>query len=127
MAHESHAIHHMHKQQRAIEAVAEIEGLNNAEVTAAVLSPSNKFKRLLDKVVYFTGIFSVMMAIPQVLHIWIKQNAGGLSLITWATFMVNAVIWSIYGIFHKEKPIIIMYISYFIIDTLIVIGILKFG
>ncbi|MFC1647455.1 hypothetical protein ACFL10_00485 [Patescibacteria group bacterium] len=123
----THAIHHLHKRKRVIEAISEVEGLDKAEVKEAVLKPVNRFKRVLDKLVYFAGITAVIMCIPQGLHIWVNQNASGLSLITWATFLVNAVIWSAYGIIHKETPIIIMYISYIFIDLFIVSGILMYG
>ncbi len=119
-------LHHYHKRQRAIEAVAEVEGMSDAQVQAAVLQPVNRFKRILDKTVYFTGALSIVMAIPQVLQIYLNQSAAGVSFITWFTFMINAVIWTTYGIVHKEKPILMMYISYFIIDVFIVIGILMY-
>lgn len=122
----SHAIHHAHQKQRAIEAIAEVEGMSDAQVQAAVLQPANRFKRILDKTVYFTGALSIVMAIPQVLQIHLNQSAAGVSFITWFMFMINAVIWTTYGIVHKEKPIMMMYISYFIIDMFIVVGILMY-
>ena len=120
-------LHHSHKQKRAIEAAAEIEGMSKAEVQAAVLHPVNRFKRVLDKTVYFTGAFSVLMAIPQVLQIHLNHNASGVSFVTWFTFMINAFIWTTYGIIHKERPIIMMYACYIVIDIFIVVGILMYG
>ena len=127
MAHGSHIIHHSHKKQRAIEAAAEIEGMSNAEVKAAVFHPTNRFKRLIDKLVYFTGTLSILMAIPQAIMIHTSYDASGVSFPTWFTFMINAVIWTTYGIIHKERPIIMMYVCYFIIDLFIVAGILMYS
>jgi len=122
----SHAIHHAHQKKRAIEAVAEVEGMSEAQVKAAVLHPANRFKRILDRTVYFTGALSVLMAIPQVLQIYLTQSASGVAFVTWFTFLINAIIWTIYGIIHKEKPIVMMYVSYFIIDLFIVTGIIMY-
>jgi len=127
MPHGSHIIHHSHKKQRAIEAAAEVEGMSNEEVKEAVLHPENRFKRILDKAVYFTGACAVFLTIPQALQIYISQNASGVSLATWAAFLLNATIWTGYGIIHKEKPIIMMYVCYFVTDIFIVAGILMYS
>lgn len=95
-----------------------------AQAKEAVLNPTNHFKRTLDKLIYFTGVATIIFAIPQATHIWINQNAGGVSLITWFAFFINAIVWSTYGVVHKEKPIIIMYFCYMLIDAFVVTGIL---
>ena len=127
MSQGTHAIHHAHKKQRAIEAAAKVEGMSKAQVEAAILHPANRFKRILDRTVYFTGALSVFMAIPQVLQSYLNQNATGVAFITWFTFLINAIIWTTYGIIHKEKPIIMMYVSYFVIDLFIVTGIIMYS
>jgi len=119
-----HVLHHIHKKKRAVEAVSKIEGLDKNEVAEAVMQPVNRFKRILDKLVYFTGAATVIFAIPQALQIWLSQDAAGVSLITWMAFFVNAIIWASYGLIHKERPIITMYFSYIIIDAFVVTGIL---
>ena len=106
---------HPHQIKRAIAAVAELE------------SADSRFKRVIDKLVYLTGILSIVMAIPQAAIIHVSQSAVNISFVTWFTFLVNAVIWTTYGIIHKERPIIIMYISYLIIDFFIVAGILMYS
>ena len=126
MGHFSQILHHKHKKERAIEAVAEVEGMSKAQVKAAVLHPTNRFKRILDRMVYFTGALSIVMSIPQVLQIYLYNNVAGISFITWFTFLINATIWTTYGVVHKDKLIILMYVSYFIIDVMIVAGILMY-
>lgn len=127
MPHGSQALHHVHKKKRAIEAAAEVEGMSETEVKAAVLNPVNRFKRVLDRMVYFTGALSVFMSIPQVLQIYMNQNAGGVSFATWFAFLINAIIWTTYGLVHKEKAIIMMYCSFIVIDLMVVIGILMYS
>jgi len=112
MPHGSQVIHHMHKKAKTIE---------------AVIKPKSKFQKMLDKLVYFTGLTTVLLSIPQVLEIWAYHNTAGISLITWSAFFVNSIIWTIYGIYHKELQIIIMYMCYFVINSLIVTGIIIYS
>ena len=107
-------MHHLHK--RKIEKIAAIE-----------LPHANKFKQVLDKLVYFGGAFAVLMTIPQVTSIWVQQNASGVSLITWCAFLCNAIIWTLYGFMHNERPIMLMYGAYFFLDISIITGIIIYG
>jgi uncharacterized protein with PQ loop repeat len=122
----SHILHHTHKQKRAIEAAAKVEGLDKKEVKEAIKQPINRFKRVLDKLVYFTGAATIIFAVPQALQIWLSQTAAGVSLATWAAFFVNAIIWTSYGFIHQEKPIITLYFGYIIVDAFVVLGILLY-
>ena len=87
----------------------------------------NKWKRLMDKVIYVVVIVGVLMNIPQVAKIWIGQNATGVSVISWGAFFIISIFWLIYGIMHKEKPIILSSIGVMFFQALVVIGTLIYG
>ena len=87
----------------------------------------NKWKRLMDKLIYVVGIIGPIMTIPQVTKIWIEKNAGGISLIVWITYTITSAIWTVYGVMHKEKLIIFSSSMLFIMNLLIVIGALIYG
>jgi uncharacterized protein with PQ loop repeat len=87
----------------------------------------NKWVRFLDKLIYIIGIFGPLMTIPQVTKIWIERNPIGISAVSWISYTIMAIIWFIYGIVHKEKPLVVMYSIWFILDLLIVIGVLLYG
>jgi len=87
----------------------------------------NKWKRILDKIIYIVGIMGPIMTIPQVLRIWIEKNAAGVTIITWFSWLIIGIFWLTYGIVHKEKPIILVYSSWIIIHTLVVIGASMYG
>lgn len=84
----------------------------------------DKWKRLMDKLIYVVGIASPIMTLPQLFTIWIDGNTSGVSLITWASYEVFSVFWLIYGIMHREKPIIITQCLLLFVKALIIIGIL---
>ena len=88
---------------------------------------SNKWKNLLDKVIYFIAIVGPLISIPQVLKIWSEQTAEGLSLFTWSGYLFGGFFWLAYGIMHKEKPIILTNCLWIIINIGIISGILIYG
>ena len=114
MVHSGHAIHHLHKRKR----------------TSLRLEPfpsRRKIIRIVDRAVYIIGTIAVLMTLPQVLKIWIEQNPTGVSLLTWSTYLFSNSIWISYGILHKEKPIIFVCSFGFILNILIVIGLIIYG
>lgn len=87
----------------------------------------NKLKRFIDKFIYIVAIFGMVMTIPQITKIWIGKNAAGVSAISWGAYLVGAVFWLIYGILHKEKPIIFTYSIWIFLEIFIIIGTVMYG
>ena len=87
----------------------------------------DKWKRFMDKAVYGAGIFGLIMTLPQLTNIWIDKNAAGVSAISWSAYLLGAIVWLGYGVVHKEKPIIITYSMWIILEVFIVIGTLIYG
>lgn len=83
--------------------------------------------RVLDRIMYFMGIAIPILTSSQVIKIWINKSAEGVSLIAWATYTVNSILWIIYGKLHKKGPIIFANVMYFVINILVVIGTLIYG
>ncbi len=89
--------------------------------------PPNGVKRFVDRAVYIAGILGPVMTLPQLWKIWVVKNAAGVSLFSWASFLAAAVIWLVYGILHKDKPIIVNYALWVILEALIVVGVVLYG
>lgn len=68
-----------------------------------------------------------LTAIPQAVDIYANHSAGNVSLTTWVCFMMIGVIFTLYAVAHRIKPLIINQIIWFAVDGAIVIGILKYG
>jgi uncharacterized protein with PQ loop repeat len=86
----------------------------------------NTLKNTMDKLIYFVGLSGPVMSIPQLFNIWIERNTRGVSEITWSAFLIIAFFWLTYGILHREKPIIMTYIGWIIIDSLIIAGLMLY-
>ncbi len=63
--------------------------------------------------------------IPQILELWQKHNASGVSLITWLFYSITSCIWLAYGIIKKDKPLIVSGSLWVLSQGLVVVGILK--
>ncbi|MEI6058516.1 MAG: SemiSWEET family transporter [archaeon] len=85
------------------------------------------FKRGIDRLVLIIAFLAPLVELPQLLQIFMTKSAESVSLLTWAMFVVFGVPWLIYGIVHKEKPVIILYSLWIVIDSAIVAGILMYG
>jgi len=107
-------LHHFHKRKRIHEKYE-------------AYPSSDKLKNFLDKLIYFVGIFTPIVTIPQLLEIWLNQNASGVSLISWAGYLIAVSFWLVYGLVHKEKPIIFSYALLVIMDFFVVLGIILYG
>lgn len=88
---------------------------------------NNIYQYLIDKLVYIGGTVGIFIMLPQLAKIWMDKNVTGLSLITWLGFLGGAIFWIVYGIIHKEKPLIFINVVASFINFLIVLGIILFG
>lgn len=78
----------------------------------------------IDDVMVLGGVVGPLSALPQIINIYSNQDAGQVSLLSWAFFTILSFVGIIYSIIHKEKIILLGYSLYFIVDFFIVLGIL---
>ena len=83
--------------------------------------------RVLDMVVYTVGILGPLFTLPQIAKIYLYQDAAGVSLISWAAFTVFDIPWIVYGYVHRERPIVITYILWLIVNAIVCVGVLLYG
>lgn len=87
----------------------------------------DKNKIFIDKLVCILGVMSPIFTLPQLTTIWVSHDVSGVSLFSWSSYLVMSFVFSIYAFLHKEKPLLIMYVSSVILNTLIVVGIIFYG
>lgn len=110
MLHMNPGFHHWHKKNRRIS-----KSGNN----------TGKLAKLVDKSIYFLAVIGALSIVPQLIKVWTDNSISGVSLLTWVGFMVGSVFWVIYGMVHKERPILftnslILVIQFFIVAGLII-------
>jgi uncharacterized protein with PQ loop repeat len=83
--------------------------------------------RLLDVLVYVVGILGPLATIPQIVQIYTTHNVSGISFFTWSLYALFDIPWIIYAIAHREPPLIICYVLWFIFNSLVALGVLLYS
>jgi uncharacterized protein with PQ loop repeat len=90
--------------------------------TEESLVVSEFWRQLLDRVTLIAGILGPLMVIPQIYKIFSAHNATGVSILSWTAFALLDIPFIFYGIFHKDRPIVITYTLFFIANLIVTIG-----
>lgn len=80
-----------------------------------------------DRFIIVVGILNAVATLPQVLQIWIGQDASGVSIISWSYYAFGSAMFLVYGVIHKEVPIIVNYLAGMTLYVLIVVGTLIYS
>lgn len=87
---------------------------------------ANNWRETFDKLIVVLGLVNVIATVPQITQIWSSQDASGVSLVTWAYYVIFTVILLVYAISIKAKPMIIMYTGNTIVYSMVLIGVIVF-
>lgn len=85
------------------------------------------WKRALDRVVLCVGVIGPIATAPQIYKIYAFQNAAGVSALSWGIWALLDIPWIIYGFVHRERPIILTYTLWLIINTIVCVGAILYG
>lgn len=88
---------------------------------------SRKDRKLVDKTMMFVSVVAPLLALPQVWEIYSQKMAENVSLFTWASFALFAIIYLLYGIVHRLKPLIITNILWLAVEAAVIAGIIIYG
>lgn len=83
----------------------------------------NKVISEFDRFIFIASFIAPLNGIPQVVDIF-SGNTNGVSLISWFGFFAFSLLFFVYGLIHKIKPMIITNLLYATIDGLVVFGLL---
>ena len=89
--------------------------------------PTGRFAGILDHAIYVVGVIGPLMTIPQILQIWGHHSASGVSPVTWGSFVITNCFWLSYGIVHREKPIILTYCLWIVMNGSVALGAILYG
>lgn len=92
----------------------------------AVNTNESYYQKTINKAIYLVALIGPIMTLPQLYEIWINKTVAGVSLLTWGAYALVSFVWILYGVIHKEKPILISQTLLLILELSIVIGVLIF-
>lgn len=87
-------------------------------ITKDVASKDTKF---IDTAAYVVGFVGNIAVVPQIIKAW-SGPAPGLAILTWFLFICFGVVWLIYAIVHKQKPLIFAQMLALSCNIAVVIG-----
>lgn len=114
MPQSTHGLHHFHKRKRVFQKHEKYPSIN-------------KQKRILDSLIYIIVFLGPVVTLPQIVNIWVEKNASGVSAVSWGSYSMISVFWLLYGIAHKEKPIIVSSCIWIVIHSIIATGAILYG
>ncbi|MEI6249436.1 MAG: hypothetical protein WCP00_02425 [bacterium] len=74
--------------------------------TISYLLHNKKSKKTVIYMTYIIGVVGNIAVIPQIIKAW-QTKAPGLAVSTWIMFVIFGLIWLIYAIQNKQKPLIV--------------------
>ena len=89
--------------------------------------PVHRSDAVLRRLLGGMSIFTMLMTIPQVLTIWIGQQAAGVSTLSWSAYLVSAILWFWFGMQKKDKNIYLPCVGWIVLDLAVIIGVIIYG
>ena len=94
--------------------------------TSENLKSRRRAARAIDNAMAAAAIVHPATAAPQVLKIYETHNAVGVAPLTWLSFMVIGTVFLAYGLLHKIKPMIVTQVLWFVMDAVILTGVVLY-
>lgn len=89
------------------------------ENVAVVIEPH------VDRMVMLLGVIYPLATAPQLYNVWALNRTDGLSGVTSVIGLIVSIIWTIYGLLHRQKPIWVANLVWIGVHTAMAAGILR--
>lgn len=83
---------------------------------------NTKDNRALEQAMLFVAIIEPLMTIPQIVELYSHPGQGNISVTTWVLYMAASSMWLIYGLYHRNKPLIFTGILWVVMDIMVIVG-----
>lgn len=88
---------------------------------------SSKPETLLRRLLGAMSIFTLLMTVPQILTIWVNQQAAGVSVLSWSAYLLSAVLWFWFGLQQRDRNIYLPCVGWVVLDSAVIAGALLYG
>lgn len=92
-------------------------------ITLRNRTKSSPFGNFIDTLVIVAALSQTIIWLPQILKIFSSKNVEGISSLSILMIWITSIIWLSYGLYHKEKPLIISASGVSVCTTIILISI----
>jgi uncharacterized protein with PQ loop repeat len=87
----------------------------------------SRSETMLRRLVGGMSVFTLSMTVPQVLTIWIGQEAAGVSVWSWSAYLLSALLWFWFGITKRDKNIYLPCVGWIALDGAVIAGAIVYG
>jgi uncharacterized protein with PQ loop repeat len=91
------------------------------------LKSRRRVARAINSAMAAAAIIHPATAAPQVIKIYETHNAVGVAPLTWLGFMAIGTVFLAYGLLHKIKPMIVTQVLWFVMDAVILTGVVLYS
>ncbi|HUB93691.1 MAG TPA: hypothetical protein VMB52_04260 [Verrucomicrobiae bacterium] len=88
---------------------------------------ANSRKPPFEYVIWFFTVATPLFEIPQAIDIYSHHSAQDVSVLTWGFFLLDNLVWIVYGVRKRLRPVVITSILYLIIELSVVVGIIMYS
>jgi uncharacterized protein with PQ loop repeat len=88
---------------------------------------SERFRTFMEKAIYPIGLVGPVITIPQLIQVWMTQDASGLSLVTWGTWILIGVFWLLYGLSKNDRALVYSYMAWIVVEGGVIAGIVAYS
>lgn len=94
---------------------------------AASVKDGSRGDAAFGRVLGGMSIFTLLMTVPQVLTIWVSQEAAGVSVVSWSAYLLSAILWFWYGLQKRDRNIYLPCVGWVGLDAAVIVGALVYG
>jgi len=80
-------------------------------------------RQLIRRSVLAVAIIEPIATFPQIIEVWVNKQTSGVSIHTWGLYAFAAIIWLMYGLQIKDKPLIISSCLWVLMDSVVAVGV----
>jgi uncharacterized protein with PQ loop repeat len=84
-------------------------------------------KTVIRKLLGAMSVFTLLMTVPQVVTIWVGQQAAGVSVLSWGAYLLSALLWFWFGIQQRDKNIYLPCVGWIVLDSAVIVGVVVYG
>src|SRR3954466_2781820 len=88
---------------------------------------ASRSETLLSRLLGGMSVFTMLMTIPQVLTIWVRHEAAGVSVVSWSAYLLSAMLWFWYGLQKRDRNIYLPCVGWVGLDSAVIIGALVYA
>ena len=81
----------------------------------------------MTRLLGWVSVFTMLMTIPQVLTIWVGQQAAGVSILSWSAYLLGAMLWFWHGLKKHDRNIYLACVGWIVLDIAVIAGAVVYG